>query len=247
MQRPWYSGFKYLGFLLLAFVACSNDVATSYINFPITYNLNNIKSYEIYGIDVSHHQGKIDWEKVKLIQDSTQINFVFIRATVGLKKDNLFNYNWVNATKANFTIGAYHYYWANQNSTVQAKNFIQTVKLKKGDLPPVLDVEKLPTKQSYKNWLLGIKNWIHLVQKHYGVLPIIYTSEGFYKHHLKADFYFGNYPRLWIANYNNVSEPSSNWHFWQYSKSAKISGIEKYVDVNVFQSDKNSFNKLLVK
>ena len=52
------------------------------------------------------------------------------------------------------------------------------------------DIEKLPKFQSKSNWLKGIKNWLNLIEMHYGLKPIIYTSDGFYKHHLKTDPFF---------------------------------------------------------
>jgi lysozyme len=207
----------------------------------------HIKKYDLHGIDVSKHQGKIQWHLVKHPDTSKKIDFVFIRASYGTNKDKLFHTNWVNATSKNFTLGAYHYYWANTNSSKQAKRFIETVELKNGDLPPVLDIEKLPEFQSKSNWLKGIKNWLNLVEMHYGVKPIIYTSDGFYKHHLETDPFFKEYPRLWIANYNNIQQPNSNWHFWQYSDKVKITGIKGAVDINVFKNDAVSFNDLLKK
>ncbi|RXP60892.1 hypothetical protein EC396_04355 [Lutibacter sp. HS1-25] len=207
----------------------------------------HIKKYEVHGIDVSKHQGKINWDLVKHPDSGKKIDFVFIRATYGTYEDKLFDTNWVNAANKNFALGAYHYYWANTNSTLQANKFIETVELKKGDLPPVLDIEKLPKFQSKSNWLKGIKNWLNLIEMHYGLKPIIYTSDGFYKHHLKTDPFFTNYPRLWIANYNNIQQPDSNWHFWQYSDQVKIEGINENVDLNVFKNDSILFNELLKK
>lgn len=209
-----------------------------------TYRNTNISSYEIYGIDVSHHQGRISWNKVIHPDTSKSIDFVFIRATVGTRKDNEFKRNWKNSSM--FRKGAYHYYWSNINSTIQANNFINTVRLKEGDLPPVLDVEKLPTTQSKSDWRNGLKNWIKIVERHYGSKPILYTSDSFYTHHLKVDNYFKNYPRLWIANFNNVSNPSNKWHFWQYSESEKIKGINGLVDMNVFHGGTEELNELIV-
>lgn len=207
----------------------------------------HIQQYDIHGIDISKHQGKIQWDLVKHPDTTKNIDFVFIRATYGTKKDELFSTNWTNASNNNFVLGAYHYYWANTNSTLQANKFIETVELKNGDLPPVLDIEKLPKFQSKSNWLKGIKNWLNLIETHYGVKPIIYTSDSFYKHHLEPDSFFADYPRLWIANYNKIKQPKSKWHFWQYSEKAKISGINEKVDINVFKNDIISFNELLKK
>ena len=206
----------------------------------------HIKKYELHGIDISKHQGKVDWEKVKHPDDSLNIDFVFIRSNYGNYVDRTFKGNWEQASKNNFIIGAYHYYWPNLNSTIQADIFIKTVKLEPGNLPPVLDVESLPSKQSKANWRKGLKNWIYLIEKHYGALPIIYTSDTFYRHQLKVDPFFKDYKRLWIANYNKIESPISNWHFWQVSDKVRIPGIKEKVDYNVYKENILEFNKMLI-
>lgn len=215
------------------------------VKYHSELNKHAIK-YEVHGIDVSKHQGIISWEKVQHFDRTKKIDFVFIRSTSGLNKDHLFNINWNNARHNNFKIGAYHYYLSDKNSTLQALNFINTVTLKKGDLPPVLDVEKLPIVQSKQNWLKGLKNWISIIEKYYNAKPIIYTGDKFYRYHLKNDPFFNDYPRLWIANYNNVRNPSGDWAFWQYSDKVKMPGVSHRVDVNVYKYDLMTFNKLLI-
>ena len=152
----------------------------------------------------------------------------------------------MNSNKYKFVIGAYHYYCPNISSSVQAKNFIKNVKLQKGDLPPVLDIEKTSSVQSLGQLRKGLKNWIKIIEKHYGVKPIIYTGDSFYLKNLKSDSYFRNCPRLWIANYNNVKRPRSNWHFWQFSDRARIAGIKGMVDMNVFGGDSLELNLLRI-
>ena len=225
----------------------SNSVVASYtrtLNSTKKFKRESISKFEIHGIDVSHHQGNINWNKVKHPDSSKNIDFVFIRATVGTKKDRKFKKNWEHAKKHNFSVGAYHYYWSNVSSSVQANLFIKNVKLEEGDFPPVLDIEKTSTIQSLTNLRKGLKNWINLIETHYKVKPIIYTGDIFFKDYLKTDPYFRDYPRLWIANYNNVNSPKSNWHFWQYSDRAKVSGINELVDVNVFYGDSLNLNSL---
>jgi lysozyme len=210
------------------------------------YKRKYIASYKIHGIDISHHQGNIDWTKVVHPDSNKKIDFIFIRATVGTRKDRKFKKNWREAKKYKFSVGAYHFYWPNRNSTIQANNFMSYVELAEGDFPPVIDIEKLPTIQSKKNWRKGIKNWISIVEKKYGVKPIIYTGDSFYTHYLKPDSYFANYPNLWIANYNNIKAPNHKWDFWQYSDKVKVEGINELVDVNVFNGDSLALEKLKI-
>lgn len=188
---------------------------------------------KVAGIDVSHYQGNIDWSLVKNIHDKYPIGFVFIRATTGNDKaDAKYKYNWTQAKKHHFIRGAYHYYRPNENSVAQANNFINTVKLSKGDLPPVLDIEKLPKDQSIDSLKRGLRRWLEIVDKHYNVRPIIYSGESYYIDFLKEEF--SDYP-FWIANYNFLEEKiNENWLFWQFTEKAKVAGINGNVDVNIY-------------
>jgi lysozyme len=214
---------------------------------PVNTHLHQrINKFQIHGIDISHHQGVIDWQQVKHPDSTQRFNFAFIRATVGMNKDQRFKENWEAALDQGFSRGAYHYYWSNVNSTKQAYHFIETVSIAKGDLPPVLDIEDISNVQNKKSLRKGLKNWIQIIETHYGVKPIIYSGEAFYRDVLKADAYFNDYPRVWIANYNGVASPRISWDFWQYTNRMSVNGIETLVDANVFKGSLEEFNRLLV-
>ena len=188
------------------------------------------------GIDVSEYQGKIRWSYVDTLEKKYPLHYVFIRATVGKdRKDRQFNRNWLGAKENKMIRGAYHYYRPNENSLEQAALFIKTVTLHKGDLPPVLDIEKLPKNQSIVNLKLGLKRWLHAVESHYGVKPIIYTGERYYDDFLKEEF--SDY-LFWIANYNFYREEiDEDWLFWQFTEKASVPGIKGKVDVNIYNGD----------
>ncbi|MFI0490992.1 glycoside hydrolase family 25 protein [Flavobacterium sp.] len=201
-------------------------------NFQV---LENHKGKAI-GLDVSEFQGNIDWTLVKTIENQYPLEFVFIRATAGNdREDGQFATNWLGAKENKIIRGAYHYYRPNENSLEQAQLFIKTVKLQKGDLPPVLDIEKLPKEQSLKNMKLGLSRWLKAIEAHYKVKPIIYTSEKYYDDFLKDEF--GDY-LFWIANYNFYREKiGDDWLFWQFTEKASIPGIKGNVDVNIYNGD----------
>lgn len=186
-----------------------------------------------FGFDVSQFQGKINWNEVDSLEHKFPLQYVFIRATAGNnKKDIRFDENWAAAKNHHFIRGAYHYYRPNENSLEQAANFIRSVRLQKGDLPPVLDVEKFPKNQSIDSLKLGLQRWLKKVDEHYKVRPIIYTSEKYYNDFLKEDF--SEYT-FWVANYNFFVENIKNdWLFWQFTEKAKLNGIEERVDVNIY-------------
>ena len=257
--------FYLISFVLLLFVAIGiykfRDGFLYYLGFKTDKNvatlskeerkLADIRIYEVLhkhddkaiGFDVSEYQSEIDWEQTYHIDESFELSFVFIRATAGKNKvDKRFKENWKASKERQLIRGAYHYYRPNENSIEQANNFIKNVKLEKGDLPPVLDIEKLPKSQSIDSLKVGLRRWLKKVEKHYKVKPIIYSGESYYNDFLKKEF--SDYP-LWIANYNFWrNHLEDDWLFWQFTEKAQIQGIEGMVDVNIFNGDKN---KLLLK
>ncbi|TGD57176.1 glycoside hydrolase family 25 protein [Flavobacterium humi] len=199
-----------------------------------------------FGIDISEYQDEIDWEQLKELEGGYPIEFVFIRATVGNDRaDRKFKKYWKKAKQKKFICGAYHYYRPNENSVEQANNFIENVTLVEGDFPPVLDIEKLPKEQSIERLKVGLKRWLSIVEKHYGVKPIIYSSESYYVDFLRDDF--EEYP-FWIANYTSVYEDiDDEWSIWQISESAKADGIKGCVDANIYNGTSVGLKEILIK
>lgn len=203
-------------------------------------------NYTVHGIDVSKYQKLIDWSSVKAMEvDDVRISFAFIKATEGnINEDRFFARNWRKAKQANLTRGAYHFFIATKSGRTQAENFISTVEIEPGDLPPVLDVEQSFGVPSVKI-RQRVKEWLSIVEEYYGVRPIIYTNVDFYKQHLQDEF--DDYP-LWVAHYINKGKPRiyRDWHFWQYSETGRVNGIVSKVDFNVFNGDSLDFRRILV-
>ena len=191
---------------------------------------------KVIGIDVSEFQGKVDWDDIEILEEKYPVQFVFIRATAGNDRvDAQFKKNWNGAKENKIMRGAYHYYRPNENSIEQANLFIKTVKLQKGDLPPVLDIERLPKNQPLDSLKKGLKRWLTKVEAHYQVRPIIYTGERYYSDFLKEEF--SEY-LFWIANYNFYREKiEDDWLFWQFTEKASLPGIKHRVDVNIYNGD----------
>lgn len=194
-----------------------------------------LKAHEklTFGCDVSEYQGEINWAAVDSVENDFKLHFVLIRATAGSdREDNRFSENWIGAKKQKLICGAYHYYRPDENSLEQAQNFIKTVQLKKGDLPPVLDIEQLPNDQSIAELKKGLHRWLDKVHAHYHVRPIIYTGEKYYENFLKEEFKGYTF---WIANYNFfVEEIKDDWLFWQFTEKATLNGINTHVDLNIY-------------
>ena len=204
-------------------------------------------NYSIHGIDVSKHQSEISWADVKEMQvKKVKINFAFIKATEGMGRvDEHFKRNWTNAQKAGIPRGAYHFFISSRSGKAQAENFIETVQLQKGDMPPVLDIEQT-NGASVADIQQRVSDWLLVVEKKYSIKPIIYTNADFYRVFLSGRF--DNYP-VWVAHYLRKDKPRINrdWTFWQHSETGHVSGIRSFVDFNVFNGDSTAFQKLLVR
>lgn len=204
-------------------------------------------NYQIHGIDVSHHQRVIDWEEVKAMQiKNIRINFSFIKATEGINDtDSRFKINWWQASQAGMARGAYHFFNPGKSGLAQAKNFIETVQLKPGDLPPVLDIEQVNL-VSKKELQTRVSEWLIAVENHYHSKPIIYTSAVFYSNYLAGKF--DDYP-LWVAHYLVKDKPRIKrpWTFWQHNETGHVNGINHFVDFNVFNGDSTAFQNLCIK
>ena len=217
-----------------------------FVRYP-AFGIDLPINYTIHGIDVSRYQYSIDWQAVKEMQDKqVKIGFAFIKATEGLGRvDATFRQNWYHAKRAMVPRGAYHFFISSKSGKAQAENFIATVSLAKGDLPPVLDIEST-NGASAAEIQERVKDWLQMVEQYYKVKPIIYTNIDFYENFL--DGQFDAYP-LWIAHYLVKDKPRINrkWSFWQHNESGRVNGINAYVDFNVFNGDSTAFRKLQFK
>jgi lysozyme len=204
------------------------------------------QQYEVHGIDISHHQPSVNWEElVKTTYNGKSIRFIFMKSTEGAShKDSKFQHNWKRAKELNLIRGAYHFYLPTVDPRIQAQHFITHAPLGRGDLPPVLDFEK-DKGVSRHQLLADIKEWIRIVENHYGVKPIIYVNIDFFKRYIK-----GNFPGyiVWIAHYKTDRPRAEHheWHFWQYTEHGKAAGIKGNIDLNVFNGTLADLNNLVI-
>lgn len=217
-----------------------------YTRYP-EFGISIPGGYSIHGIDVSKYQHTIAWEEVKAMRvQNIQHGFSFIKATEGTSNtDPQFKRNWRKAKEAGIIRGAYHFFIASKDGSSQAENFVSKVGLEEGDLPPVLDIEQL-NGTSAAQLRKEAKVWLDIVERKYGVRPIIYTNVDFYIKNLGSDF--DKYP-LWVAHYYQPEQPRINrgWIFWQHSDRGRVNGIVSPVDFNVFSGDSADFKRILIR
>lgn len=213
---------------------------------PITNLLNKTTQrridYDIEGIDISKYQRAIAWDVVA----KQNIDFAFVKASEGATlTDSHFGKNWTTIKQVGIKRGAYHFFRPTISALAQAKNYMDRVPLETGDLPPVLDAED-DDGASKELIVARMQTWLDIIEKRYGVKPIIYTNLKFYYNYVVGNF--DSYP-LWIAKYSSVRPQIVNdkqFKIWQYGSSGRIEGIEGNVDINVFLGDRAAFELLCV-
>lgn len=232
----------------LKFKPKSSNLTNTYFE---TQRINRIIEHyagKTFGMDISHYQNSRDitWDKLYISHGHIPLDFIILRATMGnSSKDNHFDEFWRKAKEQKLICGAYHFYRPDEDPVLQANSYLKVVNLQKGDLLPVLDIEKMPRQKSKEQYLTDVQTWLNIVEQHYGRKPIIYTYYHFYKDNLRGRF--DEYP-LWLANYNDVLIPSKEdkWKIWQFTENGITEGIKTKIDLNVYNGSKRDFKELLL-
>ena len=202
------------------------------------------------GVDVSSYQANININKLK----EQNIKFIYIKATEGSKKqDDRFAENWENTKKEDLLSGAYHFFSYDSEGRTQAENFIKTIGADiKGRLLPAVDVEYYGNKEqnppNKEDVIRELKMFVEIIEKEYGVKPLIYTRSDIYYKYLKGEF---DEYKKWISSlYTPLSwNYDDDWYIWQYLNRGELDGYnggEKYIDLNVLNKDKK-IDDLVVK
>ncbi|MCI4669217.1 MAG: glycoside hydrolase family 25 protein [Bacteroidia bacterium] len=235
---------KSQSFLIFSVAVVLTSILTVLFYFGyLRFNYPSYQTYPIRGIDISHHQGEIDWEKLA----EEKLDFVFMKATEGATYvDPKFSQNWQAAQEKGYAVGAYHFYRLCKTGKEQAENIIKVVP-KDSDLPPVLDLEyygNCHTELSKSEIVKEIKNCIQILEDHYGEAPILYVMADFYRAYVMNDFKSNP---IWFRNI--WSKPrlrdQREWTFWQYSNRGRLAGIDGYVDLNVFKASEEEFYRFM--
>ena len=186
------------------------------------------QQYPVAGIDVSAHNGNIDFNKVS----KSGIDFVFIKATEGGSfKDQRFHSNYNNARKAGLKVGAYHFFKFNTDGDLQALNIIHCLRGKSLDLPLVIDIEEYSNDKDTptEDVISQLSALIYTLQV-YNLPIMLYSNKKGYSRFIKGRF--DKYP-LWICSFTDPPI-DGKWLFWQYSHKGSVKGISGDTDLNTF-------------
>jgi len=193
------------------------------------------------GVDVSHHQGAVDWTKV-----GAAVAFAYIKATEGAtgptSRDKKFATNW-SAARLRLLRGAYHFFTWTSDPDKQADNFLATVgALEATDLPPMLDLEATTgiDALTLAQRVARVRRWIDRIERDLKRRPVLYVTQGYMRTHFDDGGFFADLP-LFAVDFNRdpprLPKAWPNWAFWQHSETGAVSGVTGPVDLDRFQGD----------
>ena len=233
----------YIKWLLLAGAAAlvvllGGYAAWRYI-LPHSVNVDRYR-YPIAGIDVSKHNGDIDFDKVR--DDNYQ--FVFIKASEGMTyKDDAFERNYRGASEAGLKVGAYHFFRKNRTGQQQAENFLAAIGNKHFDLPLVIDLEDDWGNGATVSRQTAIERVMDMIEilngKGYQVM--IYTNlDGYNKYYKDL---LGDHD-LWLCSFTSPDLlPTLPHCIQQFSHEGTVNGVNGNVDLNVFRGSSSEWNR----
>lgn len=184
------------------------------------------------GIDVSHHQGDIDWTLVA----GDRVEFAWIKATEGSTfTDPRFTTNREAARASGLRVGAYHYFSICRDGGPQAQHFLDVVGDISGrnNLPPAVDVELDPACTPTRDELVSrVSDFIEAVEESTGRSVVVYAFPDLEKQYELTKAL--DRP-TWVRRLGH-KQPVGDWLVWQKSQSASIAGIDGPVDLNLMRS-----------
>lgn len=194
-----------------------------------------------WGIDISHHQGTIDWSKMN---GDKRPDFVFLKTTEGTHfTDNRFEDYKEHLIKLAIPFSGYHFMRFNKNGEDQANYFLRKAQPKKGQLIPVVDIEYQRHLYTDEIAQRNIDLFMETIRSAIGVYPIVYCEEKYYHKYLKKK-YKGKII-LWIANYKRM--PTSAWDIWQKTDKFQHPSFKKRIDYNILQHHRIGMKDLILK
>ncbi len=197
--------------------------------------------YPVRGIDVSNHNGRIDYDKVA----AAGYSFVFVKSSEGATfKDPRFKRNCKDAAENGLKVGAYHFFRKNREGEAQAVNFMQSIKGVKLDMPLVVDVEDWENVNNVDDATVQ-KRLRAMVKtlKASGYKVMIYTNGDGMKSYYEPNFK-GEY--LWLCTFNDPDSVVHRGHtIQQFSHWGKVNGVKGEVDLNVFMGTSREWEQWL--
>ena len=187
-----------------------------------------LRDGEVHGVDVSRHQGAIDWPAVA----ADGISFAYIKSSEGGDlTDVRFAENWDAAGRAGVERGAYHFFTLCRPGAEQAEHFLRTVPPDASALPPAVDLEiagncsQRPDPEAVD---AELDAFLAPVEAAWGRQVVLYVGEDWEAEYPVLD---GSSRPAWLVSF--VGRPDRPWTVWQHSWWGRVDGVDGRVDLDV--------------
>lgn len=222
----------------------------------------------VYGIDISRYQHeirrrvyRIDWKSLRITslgtasrkrihgQQDYPVSFIYIKSSEGITvRNRYYAADIAAARRRGIPAGAYHFFSTRRSGKAQARYFLRQARPRRGDLPPVLDVE--PYDQQIRAMggigvlFREVTDWMQTVEQQCGTRPILYVSQNFVNKYMEhAPAALGRY-QVWIARYGEY-KPYVRLLYWQLAADGRVKGIRGAVDINVYNGSRAQFEEFV--
>ncbi|HJY76666.1 MAG TPA: GH25 family lysozyme [Burkholderiales bacterium] len=200
----------------------------------IRFNYPSFERHPVQGVDVSHHQGSIEWS----VLERSPAQFAYIKASEGATfKDPRFDENWKGALAASVVPGAYHYFTLCKSGAEQAANFVSAAAWTRSHgLPPAVDLEfggNCSQRPSADEFASELRSFLDAVEQEWGCVPVLYVTQEFHRHYIANRF--SSYP-IWVRDIFRQPrlEDGRQWRLWQFANRGRLTGVGAFIDLNVF-------------
>lgn len=186
------------------------------------------------GIDISHHQGDIDFDKLK-----GNIDFAMVRTSYGsFYEDKKYKRNIKELERVKIPYGLYHFSYATnvESAKKEATGFINIIKKYNPLYPVVIDIESSSRTSNVRNdTLVDITSTICSMIESAGYYVMIYANKDYFTGKLNSSK-LDRYDK-WLAEWSSKPTYNKNFGIWQYSSKGSMPGIVGNVDLNIAYKD----------
>lgn len=235
-----YTGWQTIGGKRYFYDKNGNPVTGDQIIQGVKYSFREDGSLDggnVMGIDISKHNGTVDWNAVK----NAGVEFVILRcgyrgsASGVLVEDEKFRTNIKGATAAGLKVGIYFFSQAvNEMEAVEEASLtLSLIKGHKISYPVYIDVEAANGRAdglSAAERTKVVRAFCETIRDS-GYTAGVYSNKNWFAEKMDTGA-FGNY-RIWLAQYTESPTYTGRYEMWQYSSRGTIPGIKGDVDLNI--------------
>ena len=199
-------------------------------------------AFPVRGVDVSHHQRRIDWARVR----AAGYEFAYIKASEGeTLRDSAYLRNRDEARRAGLVTGPYHFFTLCTPGEAQARNFLAAQPGDAGpSLPPAVDLEfggNCSQRPPSDSVIAQLGRFLAIVDSAHGRRAVLYVTKEFDRDYLRGDT---DHP-IWVRDVYRRPRYAREWAFWQYAANGRVDGVDGLIDLDAFHGSRAEFDVLV--